>query len=233
VVEIDLSQFCAAFRVSEQFWDLPVRIQQDIVILSLGWLLLPFGRYILHASAVSRGGRAILFPGRSGAGKSSAALSLVVAGWDYVSDDSIVWQQHLGKPQAWALASGASLTPQSAARFGLCLESQTRVSAKHFFDVGGKQVAQAEPAALVFPRVSDTDRSSIERVDRLPAFDELLAASCGNWMFNAPAETAGLFRFVADMAATIPAYRLDAGRDVFGDGARLNELMAQAGVPGA
>lgn len=42
---------------------------------------------ILHASAVSAGGRCILFAGARGSGKSTLAAALVAAGLDFVTDD--------------------------------------------------------------------------------------------------------------------------------------------------
>ena len=42
---------------------------------------------ILHASAVSLGGRCLVFPGARGSGKSTLAAALVAAGADFVTDD--------------------------------------------------------------------------------------------------------------------------------------------------
>ena len=41
----------------------------------------------LHAAALARDGRAIVFAGRSHAGKTTIAASLMLAGWHYLSDD--------------------------------------------------------------------------------------------------------------------------------------------------
>lgn len=46
--------------------------------------------HLLHSGAVARGGKGILFPGRSGSGKSSMTLSLVCKGYNYLSDELAV-----------------------------------------------------------------------------------------------------------------------------------------------
>ena len=49
---------------------------------------------IVHASAVSLGGRGVLILWRSGAGKSGLALRLIALGAQLVSDDRVVLEPH-------------------------------------------------------------------------------------------------------------------------------------------
>lgn len=49
---------------------------------------------IVHASAVSLGGRGVLILGRSGAGKSGLALRLIALGAQLVSDDRVMLEPH-------------------------------------------------------------------------------------------------------------------------------------------
>ena len=57
-------------------------------VLALAWRLR--GELCLHASAVSIGGRAVLFVGESGAGKSTIAAALAVRGHRVIADDLVV-----------------------------------------------------------------------------------------------------------------------------------------------
>lgn len=48
------------------------------------------GYSVVHASAMSRGGQAFLFPSQSGAGKTSTAIYLAERGYDYLGDDFVI-----------------------------------------------------------------------------------------------------------------------------------------------
>ncbi|NMB51661.1 MAG: hypothetical protein GX999_04990, partial [Bacteroidales bacterium] len=45
------------------------------------------GYSVVHASSMSKGGQAFLFPSQSGAGKTSTAIYLAESGYDYLGDD--------------------------------------------------------------------------------------------------------------------------------------------------
>ena len=48
------------------------------------------GYSVVHASAMSKGGQAFLFPSQSGAGKTSTAIYLAESGYDYLGDDFVI-----------------------------------------------------------------------------------------------------------------------------------------------
>jgi hypothetical protein len=51
------------------------------------WALAASGVAMVHAASVGRNGDGLLLVGASGAGKSTAAMACLAAGWDYVGDD--------------------------------------------------------------------------------------------------------------------------------------------------
>lgn len=58
------------------------------------------GFEVLHCSAVEVGGKAVLFAGGSGTGKTSLALHLVNSGWRFMSDDVIAVSEIAGEVSA-------------------------------------------------------------------------------------------------------------------------------------
>jgi hypothetical protein len=77
------------------------------------WLLADAGCALVHAAAVGDGEEGVLLVGRGGAGKSTAALSCVDAGWRYVADDYCVLG-HEGAPRAHSLYGVGKLSPDSS-----------------------------------------------------------------------------------------------------------------------
>jgi hypothetical protein len=76
------------------------------------------GRLLLHASAVSVGGRTVAFAGPAGAGKSTLAATLVARGARGVTDDLLVVERAGGDTGTWLARPGPSrhlLWPDSAA----------------------------------------------------------------------------------------------------------------------
>ena len=60
---------------------------------------------IIHASAVAKDRKTVIFVGRSGVGKSSLALLMGLEGWDFISDDIVMADKGIqGAPRAFCLA---------------------------------------------------------------------------------------------------------------------------------
>ncbi len=85
------------------------RMLRPIVLQALGW-------QALHASAALTSEGALLFCGRSGAGKSTTAYALGQMGWTQLADDQVVWRLHDGRPKVQSLPFTPRLRPLSEAR---------------------------------------------------------------------------------------------------------------------
>jgi hypothetical protein len=86
------------------------RMLRAIVLQALGW-------QALHAGAALTSEGALLFCGRSGAGKSTTAYALGQMGWTQLADDQVVWQLHDGRPKVQALPFTPRLRPLSQSHF--------------------------------------------------------------------------------------------------------------------
>jgi hypothetical protein len=231
---LDLAAGRTELRLAAGWWSQPLKTQQTPWLLSLAWLLRERGCYTLHASAVARGGAGLLIAGDSGSGKSSTALSLIHQGWDFLADDAVLLEPGVA-PRLHALARGFAFHPALAERLpGLTGEA---VGQKHFAADGtgfpGRPLAACRPAALLFPRVVDADHSRLEPLSPAAALIALLPASTGILCGGGPGQSQAHLSALGDLVARTSAWRLAAGRDIFGRGAVLAALLAAAGVPGA
>lgn len=69
----------------------------NIVEFLIQYCLLKKGIPVIHASGVSREGKCVIFPARSGAGKTTVALSLVDRGFSYLGDNYILLDKGIAK----------------------------------------------------------------------------------------------------------------------------------------
>ena len=79
--------------------DLRANLNQAINLVNACYAksVLGRGHVLLHAAGVSRDGRAVVLAGRPGAGKSSAALHLVDAGFGFLSNDRVLARPEGGR----------------------------------------------------------------------------------------------------------------------------------------
>jgi hypothetical protein len=66
------------------------RLFHQVAPFMLASLLGPHERFVLHAGAIQRDGRAVLVLGDSGAGKSTLVLGALGAGWSVLADDLVL-----------------------------------------------------------------------------------------------------------------------------------------------
>lgn len=164
---------------------------------------------ILHASSVSRGGRAIVLAGATGSGKSTLSLGLVGAGCGYVADDFTALDASGTAVTRFPIA--ASVKSGSLAAIGAAFPQLSTLRA---FATGDRVVRYLDLAArahgadstpikaLVFPKYAESNANSIERMTPEEAFFALL---------DTGSEVVGLHRSmrpIAYLVNTVPAWSL-------------------------
>ena len=135
------------------------RMLRPIVLQALGW-------QALHAGAALTAEGALLFCGRSGAGKSTTAYALGQMGWTQLADDQVVWQLHDGRPKVQALPFKPRLRPLSHERFG------DKTSARSPWPTSQGLIPMA--AIYLLEQRTDGAPVSISRVAPAQAFSALL-----------------------------------------------------------
>jgi hypothetical protein len=154
----------------------------------------------VHAGAAASGGRAVLFPGSRGRGKSTLVTGLCARGWFYLSDDIVPLDSRTGGvipfPQTPAVRPdpGREMPPD-------WLRALDKVSV----DLGPERMAR-EPVpagALVFPAYGVGATTTLSGCAPAAAAVELFQ-HC--WNFGSHGEEA--VRHVCALVQRVPAFRL-------------------------
>ena len=203
--------------------------RDNLWLLSRPMFTLPFietmkrrGLYNLHAAGLSKGKHALLLPGSSGSGKSTLTLALLRAGWGLMSDDMVFLKQ--GDSHVLAFPDEIDFTEKTARL--LSLSSQRKLSGGEKYQlsagaVGAGVVLEGEPAALIFPRIAHSEKSTLQPMTRDEALLELLP----NVLLTEARASQAHVDALGALVAACPAYRLETGRDFEALPVRLEELV--------
>ena len=183
------------------------------------WALREFGWQVVHAAAVGTEAGGVLLVGNTGAGKSTTALALLEQrnghspALRYLSDDKCLVRL---RPQveAFALFNSAKLKADMLDRFptfrpliqGWDDEYKAGKSLAFLhpsFD--GQMIRRMPIRALVTPQIAHLAQPRLTPV-RGPEVFRVLGPSTVIWLPGAEADN---FRFNAELARTLPSFRLD------------------------
>jgi hypothetical protein len=206
--------------------------REFFLLTPLLFLMHRFGYFELHAAGCAYQGSGYLLLGASGSGKTTAMLSLIASGWNYLSDDAMfVSTDPGGRIVARPLRRSFSLKPDHLERHPELVEYAKELvpaSSKRRFDP--RQVWPAQYAAVTQPdfiiacSVADEEPTAITPLSHA----ELLARLVGStpWlMFDQETASAhlGIFRSLAEKCF---GFELKAGRELFRNGSQLTSLIS-------
>lgn len=175
--------------------------------VALGWRR----HMLLHASAVARGGRALVMSGESGSGKSTLAALLGEGDWRLMGDEFTLIEPISGDalafPRAISLKNEAIAevaTRVDAARLGPLLAGTPKGDIRHMIprsDAIAAMHEPARPALLLFPAFGFAQ--GIERLGEGETFVRLTQASTNYGTLG----EAG-FAALTDLVRRVPAYAI-------------------------
>jgi hypothetical protein len=191
---------------------------------AMAWILWQRGLLPLHASSMSINGRAAVFLGSSGQGKSTTAAALHARGHAILVDDVTPVDLAMDVPMVHPGFPMLKLESDAVARLGLdiralrplhpLLEEQGYIHALDFPRV-------PQPLGAIFTLV-DSDEMRVEQLQPQEALFELTRETYGVARVQHHVGLAHHFRLCSRLAATVPVYRLHRVRSF----ARLPELAA-------
>ena len=194
----------------------------------LGALLQQRGIVTLHASSVATPAGAVLFLGRSGAGKSSILAALVKSGYAMMADDVTGVVVEDGRLLAIPGFPRMRLLADSLANLGW------RTSATKTSD--GKRPFVAESfhptplplrACYVLALSDDVDHTAIAPLGARPALWWLSRHTYRRGRLRALGQQAGHFRAVCEVAARIPLFELTRPAQGHLDHAALSAIVSE------
>jgi hypothetical protein len=137
----------------------------------------------VHCACVAKGGSGFLLGGESGAGKSTAALSLSLKGFSYLSDDCTYLSRTGAEIRAWGLPTPVKLLPDAVNYFPnlasrepvLSLNGEWAISVDPTEIFNVERCLSCDPRWLVFLERTGNSRPLIKPVTSLQAASRLVA----------------------------------------------------------
>jgi hypothetical protein len=181
----------------------------------LNWVLRGPGRTLVHAAAVGRagGGSGLLIGGPGGSGKSTTALSWLLAGGDFAGENDVLLDlDGSGGPTAAPVYANAKvdattleLMPELRAAAG---PAEEELGGKAVVDLRalrpGQPTGPIPLAAVVIPRVAGRDLPEVRPISSAAALRALAPSS----LLQLPDERAGL-AVMAALVRDLPCFEIE------------------------
>jgi hypothetical protein len=201
-----------------------VRIRMNLGMLALEAALLTSGQLPIHAAGLTLpDGEVVMVIGRSGAGKTTAALALCGAGFGLCSDDLVCIRMVGDQVVAWGLPRSmkvhrhtATLLPWSAP---LLTGTWSDENERPLPLAKLREVARVEGstprrvAAIYLLQRSTEEKSKVVPVAQAEVFGVAAADNLRTSNAGVPREQAARFAQLAELFRRVPAYGLVAGAD--------------------
>ena len=178
----------------------------------LHWWCAPPRRQLVHGAAVGRGKRAVLLTGKGGSGKSTTALTALLAGFDYLGDDYLLCDLAAQGPVVHSLYNSAKVDASALGQLpGLPAaqpepgEEKTVLYTREYFPEQLQR--RAELRAILVPRVTGGSHSRLQALTAAQAFLALAPTT----LFQLPGAGGDAAGFLRRLVAALPCYELQLG----------------------
>ena len=194
-------------------------IRASFVHFAMTELLKRRGLYTFHATALEHKGQGVLIPGFSGRGKTTSFLSLLRAGYRYLSDDHPFFRISGTRVEILPYPLKINVTDHTVSFFPELREAPPSVlhagvpkSYFHAEDVYPGPLGQpCEPSVILFPEVVNSSHSCLEPLSKKVALEMILPHS----LLVYDTEVARReFQALVGLVEQADCYRLHFGRDV-------------------
>jgi len=189
-----------------------------------------FGRFPLHAAGLALRGKGVLVPGASGSGKSTTSVTLVRAGFDFLSDDTVFLTSSPEGVWVAGFPDEVDVTERTVAMFPelghLSGTSLLPGRDKHSFRVedvfGVTPVEGCRPAVLIAPQVTAGSHSELEPL----APSQALLGLLPNVLLTEPRATQAHLDMLAALVQEVPCLTFRVGSDLDAAAACVADLVS-------
>lgn len=187
------------------------------------------GRFYLHAAALSHNGIGYLITGDGGSGKTTSALNLVRNGFDYVSDDSLIFEKRDGVIQVCPWYYEFHISPDICRCYDelqhlfaedLAEGEKFSVDVSRYFKGAPKN--WIAPDVILFPRICSRKTSMLSPLGHMEMFTRLIKQIP---LGLDPVLTERQLEMIKTLVHQTRGYALLAGRDLLEDPDKLSLLI--------
>ena len=198
-----------------------------VMTIPLSELLKLHNIYLMHAACLVKGGKGVLFAGRSGAGKTTLSIGLLTMGWQMISDDEVFLQRDVNNTIiAWGGPERAKISWNTWRRYAYYLGEQPRFNGKLIVQLGdvfpGQTCKKHRVNLICFIRPDE--RVILNPLIPRETYQRLLSVAFLN---SEPALTRRNSDFLYHLSRTLPAWHLETSLDVKALDARLQNILAK------
>jgi len=175
------------------------------------------GLQLIHSASVGTKNNGVLIAGKGGSGKSTAALSCTLAGFDYVGDDYIL----LGmkpNPHVYSLYNSGKLDKNQIKQFPELVRhisnhsSDSEEKALIFLNEYYRERVQVKlpVRAILIPKITNTQTTQIVNASPMDAMMALAPST----IYQMPYAKQDVLTYLKEFVKTVPGYYLELGTDI-------------------
>jgi hypothetical protein len=202
---------------------------EDITFTSLAAGLRRRGLYLVHAFAASKNGRALLIVGRTGSGKTTTGLNLLLNGWQLLANDVVMLSARKDGIFAQPTPGGVNIRPQTFAHLpplkqlltGNSLPKNSVTLSSHAL-IKGRWSEPTKVAWLVFPHIAQRPFTTLVPQKRAIALARLMQESVDRWDETA---VSAHITFLEKLCQQTAVYDLQLGQDFADIPQRIEEAL--------
>jgi len=195
---------------------LPIDESASPLKIILHWWFGMQGTQMIHTAAVGTDAGAVLIAGKTASGKSTAALTCLESGMDYLADDYCLVSLN-PQPRVHSLYNGVKLNEDNIENFpGLTPVFRNRhwldSNQELFYLYPGYQqqlVEQRDLRAILLPKVTHQRETKVKEISA----SEALLAIAPNTLLQLPGARDKSFQFAKELVGKVPVFTLELGTD--------------------